>query len=224
MEHVTEIFDRYNTDKNSSFHNYGRQYDSLLKEYRNKNLKYLEVGVLNGESIKAMREVFKQSTLILGVDINIECKKYEKIEKGIAIEIGDATDKQFIDFITQKYGRFDIILDDGSHKNRDVIKTFEMLFPLLNDDGLYIIEDTICYKSPEYLDYNYKNHLEYFFTYTKFLNQWRYDAETGKKDHCVDPFKILKKTDNPFEYSIDKIEFGCSYIAVSKKLRVNWVK
>jgi hypothetical protein len=224
MEHVTDIFDKYNTDKNSSFHNYGRQYDALLKDYRNKNLKYLEVGVLNGDSIHAMREVFKEATLILGVDINSECKKYEKIEEGIFVEIGDATDDKFIKFLTQKYGRFDIILDDGSHKNKDVIKTFETLFPLLNDDGLYIIEDTICYKAPEYLDYNYKNHLEYFFRYTAYLNQWRYDSETGKKDHCVDPFKILKKTDNPFEYSIDKIEYGCSYIAISKKLRAHWVK
>ena len=73
------------------------------------------------------------------------------------------------------------------------------------------------------MDTNYPNHLEYFFKYTKYLNQWRYDSTSGIKDNCIDPFKIMKKTTNVFEYSIDKIEYGCSYIAISKKYRKNWI-
>ncbi len=37
---------------------------------------------------------------------------------------------------------FDIIVDDGSHINKHVITTFNILFPLLNHGGLYVIEDT----------------------------------------------------------------------------------
>ena len=66
--------------------------------------------------------------------------------------------------------------------------------------------------------------LDYFFKYTKYLNQWRGDSTEGIKDHCIDPFKIQKKTDNVFEYSIDKIEYGCSYIAIYKKNRTHWIK
>ena len=73
------------------------------------------------------------------------------------MEIGDATNNRFIESITKKYGIFDIILDDGLHINRDVIKSFEVLFPLLNDNGIYIIEDTICYKSEKHLVQNFKN-------------------------------------------------------------------
>ena len=69
----------------------------------------------------------------------------------------------------------------------------------------------------------YDNHLNYFFKYTPFLNQWRFNSTIGVKDHCIDPYKILKKTDNVFEYSIDKIEYGCSYIAIHKKLRKHWI-
>jgi len=224
MESVDNIFNKYNTDKNTYFNNYSRQYNTLLKDFRDKQIKYLEIGVFNGGSIKAMREVFKNSNCILGLDINNNCKKYEDKTNNIFIEIGDGTDENFINYITKKYGTFDIILDDGSNINRDVIKSFELLFPLLNDNGLYIIEDTICYKSNKHLDKNYKNHLDYFFQYTKYLNQWRFDSITGKKDHCIDPFKILKKTENIFEYSIDKIEYGCSYIAISKKIRTHWIK
>jgi cephalosporin hydroxylase len=195
----------------------------LLSNFRDKPIKYLEIGVFNGGSVKAIREAFKESTCILGLDIDNKCKTYEDVENNIFIEIGDATDRSFIQQITEKYGSFDIILDDGSHRNKDVIESFELLFPLLNDNGVYIVEDTICYKSEGYIDKNYENHLQYFFKYTQSLNQWRYDATEGVKDHCIDPFKIQKKTENVFEYSIDKIEYGCSYIAIFKKNRTHWI-
>jgi hypothetical protein len=223
MENLDVIFNKYDTDKNTYFHNYTRQYDSLLRDFRNKPIKYLEIGVFNGGSIKACREAFTNATCILGLDINITCKTYEDVENNIFVEIGDATDSNFIEQITKKYGTFDIILDDGSHVNKDVINSFELLFPLLNDNGLYIVEDTICYKSNGYINNYYENHLQYFFNYTKFLNQWRHDSTQGINDHCIDPFKIQKKTNNVFEYSIDKIEYGCSYIAIFKKVRTHWI-
>jgi len=223
MESVNDIFLKNDTDKNARYHNYSRQYEGLFERFRNMPLKYLEIGVFKGGSIKAMKEVFKNAECIVGLDINEECKKFEDVFNGIFVDIGDATDTAFLNSITKKYGTFDIILDDGSHINKDVIKTFELLFPLLNDNGLYIVEDTICYKKDRFLDRKYPNHLQYFFKYTQFLNQWRYDSSEGVKDTCVDPFKILKKTDNVFEYSIDKIEYGCSYIAIYKKVRTHWI-
>ena len=99
-----------------------------------------------------------------------------------------------------------------------------ILYKFRNYNGLYIVEDTICYKSGEYIDSRYDNHLMYFFKYAKFLNQWRFDSTEGIKDHCIDPFKIIKKTSNVFEYSIDKIEYGCSYIAIHKKIRSHWIQ
>lgn len=224
MEDLELIFLKYDTDKNNYFHNYTRQYNSLLHEFKEKPIKYLEIGIFNGGSIKAFKEIFKNSTCCLGLDIDSKCKEHEDVENNLFIEIGDATDNNFIKYITEKYGTFDIILDDGSHINRDVINSFELLFPLLNDNGLYIVENTICYKSYNCIVPNYKNHLEYFFKYTHFLNQWRYDSTEGIKDHCIDPFKIQKKTENVFEYSIDKIEYGCSYIAIHKKIRTHWIK
>jgi hypothetical protein len=223
MESLENIFNKYDTDKNSNFHNYTRQYETLLKDFRDKPIKYLEIGVFDGGSIKAFKEAFKNSECILGLDIDNRCKKYEDVENHIFVEIGDATDIDFIKLITKKYGSFDVILDDGSHTNKDVINSFELLFPLLNDNGLYIVEDTICYKSIPHIVRNYENHLQYFFQYTQYLNQWRDDSTEGIKDHCIDPFKIQKKTNNVFEYSIDKIEYGCSYIAISKKIRTHWI-
>ena len=223
MDNLDVIFNKYDTDKNTNFHNYTRQYDTLFKEYRTKPIKFLEIGVFNGGSIKAFREALQYSTCILGIDIDNRCKHFEEVEKNIFVEIGDATNADFIEQINKTYGSFDVILDDGSHRNEDVIKSFELLFPLLNDNGVYIVEDTTCYKSKKHINENYENHLQYFFNYTKYLNQWRYDSTKGIQDYCVDPFKIQKKTDNIFEYSIDKIEYGCSYIAIHKKIRTHWI-
>ena len=223
LESIETIFMKYNTDKNKSFHNYSRQYENIFSNVRNHSLRILEIGVFKGESQKAMREVFKNAKCIVGIDLNNDCKQYEDANANIFVEIGNATDVTLLKTIVEKYGNFDIILDDGSHINKDVIQTFETLFPLLNDNGIYIVEDTICYKTDCYIDSAFKNHLEYFFKYTNFLNQWRFDSTEGIRDNCIDPFKIQKKTTNVFEYSIDKIEYGCSYIAIYKKNRSHWV-
>ena len=80
MESFDVIFNKYDTDKNTKFHNYTRQYNTLFKEFRNKPIKYLEIGVFNGGSIKAFKEAFRNSTCIVGLDIDNRCKKYEDID------------------------------------------------------------------------------------------------------------------------------------------------
>ena len=223
-DRLDRIFERFNSDKKPSFHNYTRQYESLLKPYRTKTIKYLEIGVFGGESLRAMREVFPKAECIVGVDINPDCGSHTDTSKSIYVEIMNATDAKTAQTLHEKYGGFDIILDDGSHSNTDVIQAFQNFFPLLNDNGLYIVEDTICFKVQSFIDSRYPNHIEYFARFTPFLNQWRQSDSYGPiRDNCVDPFKIIKKTNNVFEYSIDKIEFGCSYIAIHKKLRKRWI-
>ena len=106
------IFSRYDTDKNKKFHNYSRQYEELLKPYRGGKIKFLEIGVFYGESLKAFREIFKNAECIVGLDTNQNCKTCENKDNDIYIEIGDATNNNVINSIIEKYGNFDIILDD----------------------------------------------------------------------------------------------------------------
>jgi hypothetical protein len=223
MESLTSIFDRYKSDKNSSFHNYCRQYEKVMEQYRAQAISFLEIGVFKGESVKIWREVFPNAKCIVGIDINPDCKQYENPSQSIFIEIGDATNPSFLEYIHTKYGAFDVILDDGSHRNDHVIRTFEGLFPLMNDNGLFIVEDTITYKDNGCINPAYPNHLDYFSKFVAYLNQWRFDSTQGIRDNCVDPFKIQKKAENIFEASIDMITFGCSFIAINKKIRHHWL-
>jgi hypothetical protein len=81
----------------------------------------------------------KQATII-GIDINPDCKLIEK--DNIFIEIGDQSNINFLQNIIEKYGRPDIILDDGSHVSKHQIDTFNFLYYAMKDEGIYLVEDT----------------------------------------------------------------------------------
>ena len=134
------LFKKYKSDK--YFHNYHNVYEHFLHKLKKKKLKILEIGVSDGSSIKAWSEYFKNS-LIIGIDIKeIDTKKRKLGKNNIHILKGSQSDPKFINSIIKKYKKFDIIIDDGSHFPKDVIKSFKLLFHALDKNGLYFIEDT----------------------------------------------------------------------------------
>jgi demethylmacrocin O-methyltransferase len=111
-------------------------------DIRSEKLKILEIGVKLGYSVKMWKKYFYNSK-ICGIDID-NLKKFE--EERIHIEQGDQRDPDFLNRISGLYGPFDIVIDDGSHINEDIQKSFDCLFPLLKPGGLYIVEDLhACY-------------------------------------------------------------------------------
>lgn len=222
INELDDVFLKYNTDKNALFHNYLRQYNDILNKYKEKNINLLEIGVFKGESLKSWRNYFNNAKNIVGLDINKSALNYQDKDNNINIHILNSSNIFTKEFLKAEYDSFDIIIDDGSHIITDVIQSFENLFNLVSEGGVYIVEDTICYKHQSFINNSDENHLSYFYKLTNFLNQWRYDSHTGIRDNCVDSFKIMKTTSNLFERSIDKIEYGCSYIAIYKKTRYHW--
>jgi hypothetical protein len=71
-------------------------------------------------------------------------------ESRIKIFKGDQTDTSLLERIIGQIGKPDIIIDDGSHINEHVVKTFELLFPLLKTGGIYVVEDTETSYWPDY--------------------------------------------------------------------------
>ena len=126
---ISEILKKYDTDKNKRNHMYGRVYDSILRPFdRNAKLDIAEIGVLFGESIRAWRECFPNANL-MGIDIldNVE-NKLEDVEYVIS---------DVRRFIPEK--KFDIVIDDGSHKINDIMFTVKHF--QLKVGGVMIIED-----------------------------------------------------------------------------------
>jgi hypothetical protein len=142
----------YGTDKWGE-HWYARHYALYFRHLRQKKITLIEIGIggfktphLGGESLRMWRRFFPRGTIV-GLDL------YDKSphrESRIKIFQGDQSDVAFLHRVISEVGRPDIIIDDGSHINSHVIKSFEVLFPLLADDGIYIVEDTMTSYWPDY--------------------------------------------------------------------------
>lgn len=85
------------------------------------------------------RKYFGDDAIIYGIDINPSCAKFNGISG--QVRIGSQDDSNFLESVIREMGGVDIILDDGSHQMNHIIKSFKFLFPLLNENGIYMIED-----------------------------------------------------------------------------------
>jgi hypothetical protein len=134
----------YGSDK-WNIHWYAQHYETHFRPIRGKRLTVLEIGIGGyddptggGGSLRMWRSWFPRAR-IHGIDI---CDKSAHSERRITIHQGSQADTVFLQAVIDKIGRPDVIVDDGSHENADVIATFQFLFPLLADDGHYVVEDT----------------------------------------------------------------------------------
>ena len=114
-------------------------YDRHFAQYRGKPVKMLEIGVFKGGSLDIWRKYFGPAATIFGVDINPECANF--VDAPNQVRIGSQADAQFLTDVVKEMGGVDIILDDGSHIAPHQRASFRALFPLLNSDGIYAIED-----------------------------------------------------------------------------------
>jgi hypothetical protein len=133
----------WGTDKWGS-HWYTQHYHTHFKQIRHKKLNILEIGVggyddpkQGGNSLRTWKEYFPKSN-IFAIDIY---DKSQLEEKRIKIFKGSQVDKIFLDNVCNEIGKIDIIIDDGSHLNEHVIQSFKYLFPKLDENGIYVVED-----------------------------------------------------------------------------------
>ena len=143
MSNLIDIGKKYPSNKNKS--GFINIYQKMFSEYENKQIKLLEIGIDKGDSLRIWRDFFPKAK-ICGLDI---IKKDFSIN-GVEFFIGDQSDNNFLKDIIKKYESFDIIIDDGSHLSKHIISSFSFLYPYLNDNGLYVIEDLQTSYIPRY--------------------------------------------------------------------------
>jgi hypothetical protein len=134
----------FGTDKWGS-HWYTQHYERYFAPIKKKALNVLEIGVggydlteKGGASLRMWKAYFRRSRIV-GIDLY---DKSRHSEYRIDIRQCDQTDSEALLRLSKEYGGFDIIIDDGSHINEHVIGTFNLLFPLLRQNGIYVVEDT----------------------------------------------------------------------------------
>ena len=119
-------------------------YERHLERFRGKSAVMVEIGVKDGGSLSMWKEYLGSGSTIIGIDINPDCKAHES--EGIEVFIGSQDDPAVIGSILDKHPRIDIVLDDGSHKMKHMIASFELMYERMQPTGVYLVEDThTCY-------------------------------------------------------------------------------
>ena len=123
-------------------------YDHLLSKYLDKDITFVEVGILEGGSLFMWKELFGDNARIIGIDINNGALRW--IEDGFEIFIGSQSDPKFWKDFYSKVGKIDVLLDDGGHSFEQQIVTVSESVNNINDGGTIIIEDVSTSYLKEY--------------------------------------------------------------------------
>ncbi len=125
---------------------YFETYHTHFSKFRGKRPKILEIGVYSGGSLEMWREYFGADCEIFGVDINPECRQFQK--EGITIKIANQSDRSFWRKFREEVGEVDIVIDDGGHRPRQQRPTFEEIFRCIKPGGVYLCEDIHGLRNP----------------------------------------------------------------------------
>lgn len=164
---LTKLAILYGTDK-FGYHDYTPNYFKLFKHLKEAPIKVLEIGVggyadddRGGQSLEVWRDFFPKAQ-ITGIDIQ---KKTMDLGERVEILQGSQVDAEFLKELVEKRGPFDIIVDDGSHRNEHIVESFELLFPTLAPGGIYVAEDVQTSFHPRFggsLEMTAPNSIGYF--------------------------------------------------------------
>jgi len=152
MTNLTDLADKYGSDKGSKKHRYTELYHMLFQPHVDRPINFMEMGLLIGgpehgidadrkttdlPSIRMWLEYFKEAH-ITGLDISdfswFEHERFSFVRC-------DMDTREAIQDVTSALPEMDIIVDDASHASHHQQNAFLELFPKLRSGGLYIIED-----------------------------------------------------------------------------------
>ena len=198
---LEKLFSYYKTDKANLLnskknrgHGYTKFYLKHLKQFKNKKINILEIGSYSGASAAAFSKFFKKASIFC-IDVNISnFKFYSKNIKVYGLDAGNKNNviKFFKKIKTNKDEIFfDVIIDDGSHKLKDMLISFKFFYNNLKAGGYYIIED--C-KFPNYFKHlNDKNELTVDKLCRSILNKKIFRSKILEKNFQIKIFNEINK-------------------------------
>jgi cephalosporin hydroxylase len=133
--------DLQNCDK-GSVHSYIDCYEKLFAPIRDKSVRLLEIGVSSGISLLMWHEYFKKSD-VTGIDVDYRMLQPKvahaaSSHQNIRLVQADAALPSVVDHLS---GKYDIVIDDGSHHFANQLSSFFILEPHLSNGAIYVIED-----------------------------------------------------------------------------------
>lgn len=141
---LTTLYSKHQGKLSDKWSIYISIYQRLFSELVDQSLRILEIGIQNGGSLEIWSEFFPQATRIVGCDINEACRQLTYGDPRISVVVGDANTNEVEEAIAALSPKFDLIIDDGSHRSSDIIRSFVRYFSRLEDGGLFVVEDLHC--------------------------------------------------------------------------------
>ena len=149
---LTMLADKYGSDKGSKKHRYTELYHMLFSPFRDRPIRFMEMGLLIGgpehgedpnrptddlPSVRMWLDYFSKAHII-GLDISdftfFDHPRFDFIRC-------DMDERNQIKKAVSEQTAFDIVIDDASHASHHQQNAFLEVFPKVKSGGLYIIED-----------------------------------------------------------------------------------
>jgi hypothetical protein len=211
-DHVGKVSDKWTI--------YVSEYERHFQEYRDRPVRLLEIGIQNGGSLEIWGKYFTRAKKLVGCDIDLRCKALRFENKKIAVLVGDANTDKIEKLILAKSSGFDLIVDDGSHKSSDIIRSFVRYFKHLSDGGLYVAEDLHCSYWHDFEGGIFRplSSMAFFKSLADVINHQHWGVSTART-------KLLTAFNREYEISLDEetlchihsIEFVNSMCVVRKE-------
>lgn len=129
----------YQTDKIAN--GFIPDYERILAPFRQQAVRVLEIGVFKGGSCALWGDFFPHAeSRIIGLDIVLP-EDATPTDPRITLEQCDQNDAVALREIAERYGPFDVIIDDGAHRFDETRNCYQVLFDHVRAGGYYIIED-----------------------------------------------------------------------------------
>ena len=163
------------TDK-SPFNEYGHRhpytpvYSLLMSQYKERPIRFVEIGVASGASVIMWNHYFKKGTFFFyDRDQNFLDNAKQSVGINNSFEIMDVIRPESIREALQKTGGdLDIILDDSSHNPDDQNHIIHESIPFLKSGGMIIIED-VNRDEPEEKYFNILKDVFHEFSFISFV-------------------------------------------------------
>jgi len=219
-QEFSEIFLSHKGKLTDKWSSYLPIYDRVLAKFKDSSINLLEIGIQNGGSLEIWSEYFPFAKNIIGCDVDENCRNLKFANDRVSVVVGDANARESITAIMSVASEFDIIIDDGSHRSKDVIASFIEYFPKLKNDGVYIVED---------MHTSYWNHyggslnkglssIDFFKSLVDILNFDHWESEKSRTEYVERFFDSQKKADFESVLSqIHQISFFNSICIIEKK-------
>ncbi len=218
-KHLRELYDSHSGKVSDKWSIYIDEYHSIFGEYRNENIKLLEIGIQNGGSLELWSRYFAKGDIFIGCDIDENCGGLDYTDDRIHVVVGDANAETTYQSIVALSTGFNIIIDDGSHKSSDIIKSFLIYFNKVIDGGIYIVEDLHCsyWKNFDGGLFHPYSSISFFKNIVDIINHEHWGVENSRKS-LIEDFarKYGIDIDEEALASIHSIEFINSMCVIHK--------